>query len=454
MMKLITLFSDKKFFKETIKLALPIATQNFILSSLNLFDNIIIGGLGEVAIASVGLANQFFFLLNLVLFGVVSGASIFTAQYWGKKDTTNIKRVLGLCLITAIIASAIFTLFALIIPNTILSIFSNDPEVINMGGNYLRIISLSYIFTAISFAYSVTLRSIGHVKAPMIVSVIALGINTILNFALVYGVGSYKGIGVYGSAIATLIARLLEFAMMLYIVYKLKTPVAASIKELSDLSFEFIKKFFKITIPVILNESLWALGVTVYSVIYAHMGTSVIAATNIVSTIDRLAMVIFFGFGNAAAIMIGNKIGEKDEKSAFLYANRFIILNPLLGILMGVLIYIGAPSILFAYNVSAEVHNYSNSMLHVLGIFLCFKVFNYTNVVGILRSGGDTKYCLFLDIGGMWLVGVPLVALTGLYFHLPIEKVYIFVFMEEIAKFIVGLPRIASKKWINNLVVH
>ena len=454
MMKLISLFSDKKFFKETIKLALPIATQNFILSSLNLFDNIIIGGLGEVAIASVGLANQFFFLLNLVLFGVVSGASIFTAQYWGKKDTTNIKRVLGLCLITAIFASAIFTLFALIMPNTILSIFSNDPEVINMGGNYLRIISLSYIFTAISFAYSVTLRSIGHVKAPMIVSVIALGINTILNFTLVYGIGSYKGIGVYGSAIATLIARLLEFAMMLFIVYKLKTPVAASIRELFDLSFEFIKKFFKITIPVILNESLWALGVTVYSVIYAHMGTSVIAATNIVSTIDRLAMVIFFGFGNAAAIMIGNKIGEKDEKSAFLYASRFIILNPLIGILMGVLIYIGAPSILFAYNVSSEVHNYSNSMLHVLGIFLCFKVFNYTNVVGILRSGGDTKYCLFLDIGGMWLVGVPLVALTGLYFHLPIEKVYIFVFMEEIAKFIVGLPRIASKKWINNLVVH
>ena len=453
-MKLISVFSDKKFLKDTMKLALPIALQNFILSSLNLFDNIIVGGLGEVAIASVGLANQFFFLLNLILFGAVSGASIFIAQYWGKKDLRNIKRVLGLCLITSVIASTIFMLLALLFPSQILEIFSKDPEVIAMGKNYLRILSLSFVVTAISFAYSVTLRSIGQVKAPLIVSVIALGINTGLNFVLVYGIGNYEGMGVYGSAIATLIARIIEFGMMLFVVYKFKSPIACSFNELFDLPIEFVKKFFKITTPVILNETLWALGITVYAVIYARMGTSVIAATNIVGTIDRLSMVIFFGFGNAAAIMIGNKIGEKKEEEAFLYAKIFIILNPILGILMGVLIYVGAPSILFAYNISAEVQSYSKDMLHILAFFLWVKVFNYTNVVGILRSGGDTKYCLFLDIGGMWLVGVPLVALTGLYFHLPIEIVYIFVFMEEIAKFIVGLPRIASKKWINNLVVH
>ncbi|WP_160675513.1 MATE family efflux transporter [Clostridium sp. C8-1-8] len=453
-MNLLSLFSDKKFFNATIKLALPIALQNFILSSLNLFDNIIIGGLGEVAIASVGLANQMFFLLNLVLFGVVSGASIFTAQYWGNKDLKNIKRVLGICLISSIAASSIFTLAALIFPKPIMSIFSNDPAVINMGANYLRIICLSYIVTAISFAYAATLRSIGQVKAPMFVSVTALAVNTVLNFTMVYGVAGIPGLGVYGSALGTLIARIIEFILMIFVVYKFKFPLAAKPKELLDLSLDFVKKFFKVTIPVILNESLWALGVTVYSVIYAHMGTSIIASTNIVSTIDRLAMVIFLGFGNAAAIMIGQKIGEKDEKTAFLYAKRFIIMNPLIGILVGLVIYIGAPYILYAYNVSPEVHNYSKSLLHVLGIFLCIKVFNYTNVVGILRSGGDTKFCLLLDIGGMWLVGVPLVALAGLYFNLPIDKVYIFVFMEEVAKFIVGFPRIASKKWINNLVIH
>jgi putative MATE family efflux protein len=453
-MNLLHLFADKEFIKKTLTLALPIGLQNLISSSLNLIDNIIIGGMGEVAIASVGLANQYFFLLNLVLFGTISGASIFTAQYWGKKDLKNIKRVLGLSLISAFIVSAIFMLGGLLIPKLIIGLFSNDPKVISMGANYLKIIALSYILTGISLTYSITLRSIGQVKAPMIVSIIALCINTVLNFILVYGIGNFNGIGVYGSAIATLIARIIEFCMMISIVYKLKYPIAGKLKELFDLSFDFIKNFFKVTVPVILNESIWALGITVYAAIYAHMGTKVIAATNIVSTIERLSMVIFFGFCNAAAIMIGNKIGEKKEDEAFLYAKRFIILNPLLGVIMGILIYLGAPYMLLLYKVSPVVHTYSTDILHIIGIFLWVKVFNYTNVVGILRSGGDTKFCLFLDVGGMWLVGVPLVALAGLYWHLPIQQVYIFVFMEEIAKFIVGLPRIASKKWINNLVVH
>ena len=451
-MNLLSLFFDKKFFKSAITLALPIALQNFILSSLNLVDNIIIGGLGDTSIASVGLANQYFFLLNLVLFGVISGASIFTSQYWGKRDTTNIKRVLGLCIITSVIVSGIFMLGALLIPNYIIGIFSRDKTVVHIGGNYLKIICFSYIVTGISFTYSVILRSIGQVKAPMIVSIIALGINTFLNFSLVYGIGTFHGIGVYGSAVATLIARFIEFSMMLCTVYKLKFPIAGSFSELFDLSLAFIKRFFKIAIPVILNESIWALGVTVYAAIYAHMGTDVIAATNIAGTIDRLSMVVFFGFGNAAAIMIGNKIGEKKEKEAFLYAKRFIIINPIIGVLVGVIIYTGAPILLNAYNVSPNVHEYSKQILHVIGIFLWVKVFNYTNVVGILRSGGDTKFCLFLDMGGMWLVGVPLVAIAGLYWHLPIGQVYIFVFMEEVSKLIVGLPRIPSKKWINNLV--
>lgn len=453
-MKLISLFSDKNFFKATIKLALPIALQNFILSSLNLVDNIIIGGVGETAIASVGLANQYFFLLNLVLFGVVSGAAIFTAQYWGDKDLTNIKRVLGLCLITSIVSSGIFMLGALLCPEVIISLFSKDSSVIEMGGSYLRISSFGYIVTAITFAYSSILRSIEIVKAPIIISIIALGLNTILNILFVYGVGNFQGFGANGSAAATLIARFIEFALIIFVVYKHKYPIACKMKELVDLSFSFIKKFFKVTVPVILNESIWALGVTVYAAIYAHMGTDVIAATNIVGTIERLAWVVFFGFGNAAAVMIGNKIGEKDEEGAYIYAKRFVILNTILGILMGLVIYLGSPAILSFYSVSTVVHNYTIEVLFVVSLFLWVKIFNYTNIVGVLRSGGDTKYCLLLDMGGMWLVGVPLVALSAMYLKLSIQHVYIFVFMEEIVKLIIGLPRIASRKWINNLVVQ
>jgi Na+-driven multidrug efflux pump len=186
-MNLKFLFNDKNFYKLMFKIAIPIIIQNLILSSLNLVDNIIIGRLNVTAIASVGLSNQYFFLLNLLLFGITSGASIFTAQYWGNKDIPNIRRVLGICLITGGAAALLFTIAGFLFPEKILSIYTNDKNVIAMGSQYLRIIVFSYIITSITFSYSFTLRSTGNVKAPMFVSMIALSINTFLNYGLVYG---------------------------------------------------------------------------------------------------------------------------------------------------------------------------------------------------------------------------------------------------------------------------
>ncbi|WP_406766064.1 MATE family efflux transporter [Candidatus Clostridium radicumherbarum] len=445
---------DKKFFKALLRLAVPIVLQNLVLSSLNLVDTIIIGGLGERAIASVGLANQYFFLLNLLLFGITSGSSIFTAQYWGNKDIKNIKRVLGICVITGGLGALIFTIGGLLIPEQILGIFSKDRDVIILGGQYLRIIAFSYIITSISFAYSFTLRSTGQVKIPMFVSITALGINTFLNYALVYGYFGLPKMGVQGSALATLIARIIEMTLLLFIVYKTKNVIAGKLKELLDLSADFIKNFFKVTIPVIMNESIWALGVTLYSVVYARMGTEVIASTNISSTIERITWVIFMGLGNACAVMIGNKIGEGDEKEAFIYAKRFIILGPSLAIIGGIFVYFNSHFILSAYKVSPTVYNYAAKNLIVFSVFLWVKVFNFTSIVGILRSGGDTKFCLFLDTSGVWLIGVPLAFLGGLVWHLPVYWVYTLVFMEEVYKLILGLPRILSKKWINNLAIE
>jgi putative MATE family efflux protein len=453
-MGLINLFNDKSFYRSMLRLAIPIILQNLILSSLNLVDNIIIGGLGETAIASVGLANQYFFLLNLLLFGIASGSSIFTAQYWGNKDIPNIKRILGLCIIFGGSGAFIFTLGGLLIPEQILGVFSKDRDVIILGSQFLRIISLSYVITSITFAFSFTLRSTGQVKIPMMVSVIALAVNTVLNYLLVYGYFGFPNMGVRGSALATLIARIVEMSLMLLTVYKTKNVIAASVKEMTDLSSAFVKNFLKVTTPVILNESIWALGVTMYAIVYARMGTEVIASTNISSTIERITWVIFMGLGNACAVMIGNKIGEGNEKDAFTYAKRFIILGPSLAILAGVLVYFNSHFILSAYKISPVVYNYASRNLMVFSIFLWVKVFNFTSIVGILRSGGDTKFCLIIDTAGVWAIGVPLTFLGGLVWGLPVYWVYVLVYMEEVFKLIVGLPRILSKKWINNLTAR
>jgi putative MATE family efflux protein len=445
------LFNDKNFYKTMLVLALPIVAQNIILSSLNLVDNIIIGGLNAAAIAAVGLANQYFFLLNLVLFGICSGSSIFIAQFWGNRDIKNIKRVLGLCLITGVTASAIFTVLGLIFPRQILKLFSNDADVIKMGSDYLRIIVFSYVLSAVSFSYSFALRSIRQVKTPMYVSAVALVINTFLNFSLIYGMFGLPRLGIRGSAIGTLIARTVEMTLLLFIVYKNKLPIAASFNELLDLSGEFVKRFYKVTSPVILNESVWALGVSIYSVVYAHMGTDVIASTTISSTVERIIWVIFLGLGNACAIMIGNKIGEGKEEEIFLSARRFIVIIPLSAAVMGVVVYFISPVFLMAYNISPIVLEYARKNLIVFSIFLAFRSFNFTSIVGILRSGGDTTFSLLIDLGGVWLVGVPMACLGGILLKLPIYYVYAMVSCEELFKMVLGLPRILSKKWINNL---
>ena len=433
------------------RIALPITLQNLVLASLNLVDTIIIGGLGETAIAGVGLANQYFFLLNLLLFGVTSGAAIFTAQYWGNRDVKNIRRVLGLCIMTGGIGAFLFTIGGILFPNQILSIFSKDGDVILLGSRFLRIVSFSYIVTAFTFAYSFILRSTGNVKAPLAVSVTALGINTVLNYLLVYGYLGFPEMGVEGSATATVIARFVEFLLIIAIVYIRKYPVAATLKEMTDITASFVKQFFKVTLPVILNESMWALGVTLYAIVYARMGTDAIASTNISGTIEKIVWVVFLGFGNACAVMIGNKIGAGDKKEVVIYANRFAILGPAAALLAGIAMIFLSHFLLAPYNVSPAVMDYAQKNLIVFFLFMWAKVFNYINIVGILRSGGDTTFCLFLDTGGVWLVGVPLAFLGGLVFHLPIYWVYALVQIEEVIKLIIGIPRLVSKKWINNL---
>ena len=445
------IFNDKNFYKKAIKLATPMIIQNLILSSLNLVDNIIIGGLSETAIAAVGLANQYFFILNLVLFGIVSGSSIFTAQFWGNKDIKNIRRVLGISVMTGMIMAFLFMMGGILFPKQILSIFSNDPKVIAMGAKYLRIIVFSYILTSITFSYSFALRSTGHVSVPLLVSLIALGLNTFLNYTLVYGAFFFPRLGITGSAIGTLIARTVEVSLLLTLVYISKNPIAASLKEMTDLPKKFVKKFFKITLPVILNETVWALGVSLYSLVYAQMGTDIIASTTISSTVERIIWVIFMGMGNACAIMIGNKIGEGKEDKIFTYAKKFIVIIPALAMIMGVIVYFISPLFLMPYDVSSTVRSYARKNLIVFSFFLWLRAFNFTAIIGIFRSGGDTTFSLLIDLGGVWLVGVPMAFICGLVLHLPIYYVYALVSFEEVFKFIFGLPRILSKKWINNL---
>ena len=442
---------NRDYYKGLVTIAIPIIIQNFVTSALNAIDVIMIGQMGETAVASVGLANQITFLTNFLIFGITSGSAIFAAQLWGKQDVQNIRKVLGAALIMAVGGSLIFTLFGGLFPRLALSIYTTDPAVIQNGSQYLRIVALSYPFMAASFAFGSILRSTGHVRLPVAVSVLAIIIKTGLSYSLIFGKFGLPEMGIPGAALATVIARLIEMLVLVSLAYRLRTVVAGRPAEIFTFQRSFWGNFLKTAFPVVINETLWSLGITVYNLIYAHISTQAVAAINITATIEGLAFTIFIGISNACGIMVGNRIGSGKPQEAFAYARRTLIISTISAWLVGGLIYGLSGTVLNFYNVSPEVKEYARSVLLVISLFLWIRISNMTIIVGILRSGGDTRFGLVLDVGTVWFVGIPLAAVGAFVFHLPIYWVYTLVMGDELVKLIIGYIRVFSKKWINDL---
>lgn len=446
------MFLDKTYLQTLIRIALPITIQYFVLNSLNAIDVVMIGQLGDTSVAGVGLANELFFLLSLMIFGISSGGSIFAAQFWGKKDIPSLHKVLGMTLLGGVLGGVFFTLVALLFPETALSIYTEDTEVIALGSLYLRTVGFFFIPWAITSTYAAILRSTQNVRLPMLVSVTAVILKTGLNYLLIFGNLGFPALGVRGAAISTLIARLLECVGMLAVAYLLKTPAAARLKEMFSIDLGFLKKFLKTTLPVVFNEILWSLGITTYMAVYARIGTQAVAAVNIAHTIENLAFVFFMGIGNACAIMVGNKIGAGEEKTAFEYGKYTIRVSILIAVLLGLVLIAASGSILSLYNISEQARSFARSIMIIAGLVLWIRASNMTVFVGVLRSGGDTRYALITELFSMWGVGVPLAFLSAFVLHLPVYWVYLIVISDEAVKFVVGLRRVYSKRWINNLV--
>lgn len=447
-----SIFEDKKFLKKTIAIGIPIAVQALLNTTLNLVDTMMIGTLGESTIAAVGLANKVFFVFTLLLFGIVSGSSILTAQYWGKKDVKNIRRVLGISLIIGLSGAVVFMLAGLFIPKTVMSIFTPSKGTISIGASYLAIVALSYPLTAITNCYISLLRATNQVKAPVFISIVSILVNVVLNYTLIYGNFGAPNLGVQGAAIATVIARLVECLSILAVVYISKGPAAAKIKELVTFDKEFIKKYFVTVSPVIANEFMWGLGVTMYSLVYGRMGDDAVAAITITQNVEQICVVIFQGLSSATAVILGNELGANKIKDAERHSKSFFILQFMLTIVMGIVcLLIRTPLI----NLFSVPQNIAIDITRCLTVFVCylpFRMFNLINIVGVLRSGGDTRASLLLDISGVWCVGIPFAFLGGIVLGLPIYYVYAMITIEEVYKFILGLRRYKQKKWLRNII--
>lgn len=445
---------DGIFLKKAVRIALPVAMQGMLNTIVNLVDTMMIGALGATAIAAVGLANKVFFVFTLLVFGIVSGSGVLAAQYWGNGDIKNIKKVVGLALTLAVAASIAFLVPAVVCPEVVMRIFTASEDAIQVGAGYLTIVALSYPATAVSNTFVAMLRATGRVKAPVVISSCTIFINIFFNYTFIYGNFGAPAMGAAGAALATLMARLAEALSIILVVYLGKAPVAARFKEMFGYSREFLVQFFSTTSPVIANEFIWGLGTTLYSLAYGRMGNDAVAAITIATTIQDIVTVLFQGLSAATAVIMGNEMGAGKLKRAERYAKNFLILQFIVTILGALFCVAIRWQIIGVYNITPEIAESVSRCIIVFALFMPFKMFNYVMVVGILRSGGDTKMCLLLDCSGVWMIGVPMAFLGGLFFGFPIHIVYAMVMLEEVYKAVFGYWRYRQKKWLRNLAAE
>ena len=450
-MKLIRLFDDRTFYKSLFAIAVPIMLQNLISSLVNMAAIVMIGRLGTTEIAAVGLGNQVFFLLNMILFGVGSGATVFTAQYWGKGDVAGIRKNTGLSLIIVLSVAAAFTALCVAAPRLVIGLYSNDANVIDSGAAYLRSVAPSFLPFAVSFVFTLIMRTIEKVKLSMLTTAFSLGINVLLNYAFIFGVGPLPAMGVVGAALATIIARVIEMALLVGISYGRKYALAGTVRLLFGFDAAFVRRFFQIALPVILNELFWSLGITMQSVIFARTNTDAIAAFNITNTVSQLTWVVFIGLGNGGAVLIGKKIGEGNESTARAYAARLTLFAPLAALFVGLWLVPISAFLPRLFNVNANVLSIIAPMFIILTVVYPFRAFNMTMIVGVCRAGGDTVFSVLYDVLFMWTVSLPLAGLASFAFHSPVWIIYLCITSEDLLKMGIGLQRLRGGKWLRNV---
>lgn len=445
---------DKSFYKSILTLTLPIACQNLITFAVSLADSVMIGRIAENSekhIVGVSFANQLFFIFMILMFGLGSGANILLSQYWGKKDKESIRKIISILYRVAIVFAVLFMLIAAFLPEWFMSIFSDDPEVIRYGVDYLKIIFISYIFFAITSVTISALRSVEIVNISIVVYGTSLLINVFLNWVLIYGNLGMPALGVRGAAIATTTARIVEFLIVLVFMAFFEKKIKLKFKHLLKWDDTLFKDYALIGTPVLFNELIWVISSSVLVWIISKMGTEVATANNITNTAWQFVSVFFMGAGHASSVIIGRTIGAEQYQKTKEYAKTLIFLALILGIVGALFMIVLRPYIISMYNISDYTYNLTMQVMSVSALVIVFQSLAFMLLVGILRGGGDTKFVLLADVVFLTFGALPLGYIVAIVLKCPIPLAFLALKSDEILKVFFGLFRVKGNKWIRNV---
>ncbi|ELC8455207.1 MATE family efflux transporter [Clostridium perfringens] len=442
---------DKRFYRLLFSIALPIAVQNLITFMVSMVDTLMVGALGEIQLSAVSIANNLFFVLTILMFGLAGGSNIMISQYWGKGNVKTIHKILAIMYRVCLLITGIFIFIALFLPKYFMGIFTTDKAVIDFGASYLRIVCIGYLFYSITNCTIMMLRSVKTVSISIIVYTASLVVNSILNWIFIFGNLGAPELGIRGAAIATVCARITEFSIVLVFMFIYERKIGLKIEHLLKLDKEILKDYVGLCTPVLCNELLWAIGASMISVIVGRMGTEVVAANSINGVAHQFVTVFIFGMSNATAVIIGNTIGEGKKEKAKEYAYSIGSFSVVMGCISGLMILLIKPFVVNFYNVSYSTKLIAMEIMNVTSGIIVFQSLASNFMMGVLRGGGDAKFVLINDLIFMWLVAIPGGFFVAFVLELPVALVFLVIKCDEILKSLTSVYRVISGKWVNDV---
>lgn len=442
---------DSRFYKTFFSMTGVIALQNLITFAVNLADNIMIGGYSQDALSGVAMVNQIQFLLQMLMLGTGSAIAVLGAQYWGKKELEPIRKATSIGVLLGIILSAVMMLLVFFCPRQAIGLLTNEQAVIEEGSKYLVIICFSYVFFAISNNLLSALRSVETVKIGFVVNLVALVVNIVLNYGLIYGRLGMPEMGVEGAAIATLTARVVEFIIVAAYVLFVDKKICWRPGHLLHIDTEMFKDYIRVGMPLILANGIWGIAMSVQTAILGRLGNDTIAANSIATTIFQVVTVVVYASGNASSVLIGKTVGEGDIPRVKAYTKTLQIIYLLIGVATSMVLLLCKDFIIGLYDVTARARELSEQFIYVLAVTVIGTSYQCSCLTGIVTGGGDTKFVLINDLIHQWLIVIPAAFLSAFIFHAPVWVTVACLKADQVLKCFVAVFKVNRFRWIRVL---
>lgn len=446
-----TIMKNNNFFRTVCNLAIPVALQSMLQSSFSIIDQIMIGQLGSVNVAGVGLAGKFSSIFSVIASAIGAISGIMISQYSGQKNKPEVRRSFYLNLSLGTLIAGFFTFICLLFPKQIMGMYTKDFETCQTAALYLILISSTFIPIAVTTLLSTLLRCMEKTQIPLYASIVAAVLNTGLNYILIFGKLGFSPMGAQGAAIATVISQYANLIFMAAFMFKNRAILQNTEKSKSILCCFNWKQYISMLLPILVCEVAWSLGENVYAAIYGHIGTDACAAMTLINPVQGLMIGALCGLSQAASIIVGKKLGNEEYDDAYKASKKLILYGVAGSLILSVIVIISSTFYVEIYNVEENVKLLTKQILFAYALVAPFKVLNMILGGGIIRSGGKTKYVMFIDIIGTWGFGVPLGFVSAFIFNFSIPYVYFILSLEECIRFIISLFVFRDKKWMNCL---